>query len=59
MLSIFGPPTQPPNLERKVAATTALIGSLSLLIGAFIAAAAAAFGGSQRDEEEDLLVVRR
>ncbi len=44
---------------RKVAATTALIGSLSLLIGAFIAAAAAAFGGSQRDEEEDLLVVRR
>jgi hypothetical protein len=41
---------------RKVAATTALIGSISLLIGAFIASAAAALGGRQRDEEEDLLV---
>ncbi|EJC79040.1 hypothetical protein Rleg4DRAFT_0621 [Rhizobium leguminosarum bv. trifolii WSM2297] len=44
---------------RKAASTTALLGSLSLLIGAFIASAAAAFGGSQRDEEEDLLVTRR
>jgi len=43
---------------RKAASTTALLGSLSLLIGAFIASAAAAFGGSQRDEEEDLLVTR-
>ncbi|AHG45106.1 membrane protein [Rhizobium leguminosarum bv. trifolii CB782] len=43
---------------RKAASTTALLGSLSLLIGAFIASAAAAFGGSQRDEEEDLLVAR-
>ena len=41
---------------RKAASTAALLGSLSLLIGAFIASAAAAFGGSQRDEEEDLLV---
>ncbi|PDS78282.1 hypothetical protein [Rhizobium sp. L43] len=41
---------------RKAASTTALLGSLSLLIGAFIASAAAALGGSQRDEEEDLLV---
>ncbi|MGO7184859.1 hypothetical protein ACCT14_22520 [Rhizobium brockwellii] len=41
---------------RKAASTTALLGALSLLIGAFIAAAAAAFGGSQRDEEEDLIV---
>ncbi|OHV25324.1 MULTISPECIES: hypothetical protein [Rhizobium] len=41
---------------RKTASTTALLGSLSLLVGAFIASAAAAFGGSQRDEEEDLLV---
>ncbi|ANM10298.1 MULTISPECIES: hypothetical protein [unclassified Rhizobium] len=41
---------------RKAASTTALLGSLSLLVGAFIASAAAAFGGSQRDEEEDLLV---
>ncbi|MBX4940888.1 hypothetical protein [Rhizobium binae] len=44
---------------RKAASTTALLGSLSLLIGAFIAAAAAAFGGSQRDEEEDLIVTSR
>ncbi|MBA5805711.1 hypothetical protein [Rhizobium changzhiense] len=44
---------------RKAASTTALLGSLSLLIGAFIAAAAAAFGGSQRDEEEDLIVTPR
>ncbi|NYJ09728.1 hypothetical protein GGI64_000747 [Rhizobium leguminosarum] len=44
---------------RKAASTTALLGSLSLLIGAFIASAAAAFGGSQRDEEEDLIVARR
>ncbi|MGR9128789.1 hypothetical protein [Rhizobium leguminosarum] len=44
---------------RKVASTTALLGALSLLIGAFIAAAAAAFGGSQRDEEEDLIVTSR
>jgi hypothetical protein len=40
---------------RKAGATTALIGSLSLLIGAFIASAAAAVGGRQRDEEEDIL----
>ncbi|MGO6706089.1 hypothetical protein [Rhizobium leguminosarum] len=44
---------------RKAASTTALLGALSLLIGAFIAAAAAAFGGSQRDEEEDLIVTPR
>ncbi|MBY2916073.1 hypothetical protein [Rhizobium leguminosarum] len=44
---------------RKAASTTALLGALSLLIGAFIASAAAAFGGSQRDEEEDLLVKAR
>ncbi|RXT20972.1 hypothetical protein B5P46_22405 [Rhizobium leguminosarum] len=44
---------------RKAASTTALLGALSLLIGAFIAAAAAAFGGSQRDEEEDILVTPR
>ncbi|TBA89884.1 hypothetical protein [Rhizobium ruizarguesonis] len=44
---------------RKAASTTALLGALSLLIGAFIASAAAAFGGSQRDEEEDLIVTSR
>jgi len=40
---------------RKSAATTALVGTISLLIGSFIASAAAALGGRQRDEEEDLL----
>ncbi|MGO6704048.1 hypothetical protein [Rhizobium ruizarguesonis] len=44
---------------RKAASTTALLGALSLLIGAFIASAAAAFGGSQRDEEKDLIVTPR
>ena len=44
---------------RKAAATSALIGSLSLLVGAFIAAAAAAFGGHQRDEEEGLIATGR
>ncbi|WP_028749087.1 membrane protein [Rhizobium mesoamericanum] len=41
---------------RKAAATTALVGSLSLLVGAFISSAAAALGGRQRDEQEDLVV---
>lgn len=47
------------DTARKAAATSALIGSLSLLVGAFIAAAAAAFGGRQRDEEEDLIATSR
>jgi len=41
---------------RKAAATTALVGALSLLIGAFISSAAAALGGKQRDDEDDLIV---
>lgn len=44
---------------RKAAAMTAIIGSLSLLIGAFIASAAAALGGRQRDEEEEHVVIGR
>ncbi|RWX77072.1 hypothetical protein EPK99_15560 [Neorhizobium lilium] len=44
---------------RKAAATTALIGSLSLLVGAFVSCAAAALGGRQRDEDEDLIVTGR
>ncbi len=44
---------------RKAAATTALVGSISLLIGAFIASAAAALGGRQRDDEEDVLLMGR
>ncbi len=43
---------------RKAAATTALVGAISLLVGAFISCAAAAFGGRQRDEEEDLITTR-
>jgi hypothetical protein len=35
---------------RKSAATVALLGALSLLIGAFVASAAAALGGRQRDD---------
>lgn len=46
------------DTARKAAATTALVGSISLLVGAFIASAAAALGGRQRDEEEDLLMSR-
>lgn len=37
---------------RKSASTTAMLGALSLLVGAFIAAAAGALGGRQRDDEE-------
>lgn len=43
---------------RKSAATVALLGALSLLIGAFVASAAAALGGRQRDDEEAVLSVR-
>jgi hypothetical protein len=43
---------------RKSAATVALLGALSLLVGAFVASAAAALGGRQRDDDEATLVVR-
>lgn len=43
---------------RKSAATVALLGALSLLVGAFIASAAAALGGRQRDDGEAALVVK-
>jgi hypothetical protein len=43
---------------RKSAATVALLGALSLLVGAFIASAAAALGGRQRDDNEAALVVK-
>ncbi|QCJ00853.1 hypothetical protein [Agrobacterium larrymoorei] len=46
------------DTARKAAATTALVGAISLLVGAFIASAAAALGGKQRDDEEDLLSAR-
>jgi len=44
------------DAARKAGATFALVGALSLAIGAFIASAAAALGGYQRDEEEALFV---
>ncbi|MCX8570766.1 hypothetical protein [Aminobacter sp. MET-1] len=44
---------------RKAAAALALVGALSLVIGAFIASAAAALGGAQRDEEEELFRNRK
>ncbi|MGE4247357.1 MAG: hypothetical protein AB7E66_15275, partial [Parvibaculaceae bacterium] len=47
------------DAARKAGITFALLGALSLIVGAFIASVAAAYGGKQRDEEEDLLLVRR
>lgn len=44
------------DTARKSAATTALLGALSLLIGAFIASAAAALGGRLRDEDEAIYI---
>lgn len=43
---------------RKSAVTVALLGALSLLVGAFVASAAAALGGRQRDDEEAALLLR-
>ena len=43
---------QAADTARKGSATFALLGALSLVIGAFIASAAAALGGRQRDDEE-------
>jgi hypothetical protein len=42
------------DAARKAGATFALMGALSLIIGAFIASVAAALGGRQRDDEEAL-----
>ena len=41
---------------RESAATVAMLGALSLLVGAFIASASAALGGRQRDDEEVMMV---
>jgi hypothetical protein len=43
---------QAADTARKAGATFALIGALSLIIGAFIASAAAVLGGRQRDDDE-------
>jgi hypothetical protein len=50
---------QAADTARKGSATFALLGALSLVIGAFIASAAAALGGRQRDDEEALVVTSR
>ncbi|CDX40068.1 conserved membrane hypothetical protein [Mesorhizobium sp. SOD10] len=43
---------------RKAGATFALVGALSMIVGAFIASVAGALGGRQRDEDEALFVRR-
>lgn len=50
---------QAADTARKASATFALLGALSLVIGAFIASAAAALGGRQRDEEEAVFLSAR
>jgi hypothetical protein len=47
------------DATRKASATLALVGALSLVIGAFIAAASAALGGRLRDDEETLYLSGR
>ena len=44
---------------RKTSATLALVGALSLVIGAFIAAASAALGGRLRDDDETVYLSGR
>ena len=41
---------------RKASATFAMVGALSMVVGAFIASVAGALGGRQRDEDEALFV---
>lgn len=50
---------QAADTARKGSATFALLGALSLAIGAFIASAAAALGGRQRDDEEAVFLTGR
>jgi hypothetical protein len=47
------------DTARKASATLALVGALSLFIGAFIAAVSAALGGKLRDDEETLYLSSR
>jgi hypothetical protein len=47
---------QAADKARKAASATALLGALSLFVGAFIAAVAAAYGGRQRDDEEEVFL---
>lgn len=50
---------QAADKARKAAAAVALIGAMSLLVGAFIAGVAGAIGGRQRDEDEERLMILR
>ena len=50
---------QATDAARKASATFALLGALSLIIGAFIASVAAALGGRQRDDDEALYLTGR
>jgi hypothetical protein len=50
---------QAADTARKASATFALLGALSLVVGAFIASVAAALGGSQRDQEEAIFLTRQ
>ena len=50
---------QAADTARKGSATFALLGALSLVIGAFIASAAAALGGRQRDDDEAVFITSR
>ena len=49
---------QAAETARKASAAFALVGALSLVIGAFIASAAAALGGRLRDDNEGALDLR-
>ncbi|MER9947692.1 hypothetical protein [Mesorhizobium sp. M0047] len=49
---------QAADTVRKATASFALIGALSMVVGAFIASVAAVYGGKQRDEEEALVLTR-
>ncbi|MDX8528958.1 hypothetical protein RFM68_31275 [Mesorhizobium sp. MSK_1335] len=44
------------DTARKASATFALVGALSMIVGAFIASVAATLGGKQRDDDEAHLV---
>jgi hypothetical protein len=50
---------QAADVARKASSTFALLGALSLIIGAFIASVAAALGGRQRDDDESTYLTAR
>ncbi|MGA1803862.1 hypothetical protein [Rhizobium sp. HT1-10] len=50
---------QAADKARKSASVVALLGALSLLVGAFIAGVSGAVGGRQRDEDEERIALQR